>query len=68
MLSCSGTTCIVVLFCAAIPVILAPPCAYAAMELKEIAANKNIAVAVTIVIYLFIREIEEIQVYNVTYQ
>jgi hypothetical protein len=38
------------------------------MELKEIAANKNIAVAVTIMICLFIREIEEIHVYNVTYQ
>ncbi|HKG87966.1 MAG TPA: hypothetical protein VKA95_06540 [Nitrososphaeraceae archaeon] len=41
---------------------MAPPCAYAAKELKEIAANKNIAVAVTIVICPFIREIEEIQV------
>jgi hypothetical protein len=35
---------------------LVPPCAYAAMELEKIAANKNIAVAVTIVVCLFIRE------------
>jgi hypothetical protein len=40
------------------------------MELKEIAANKKIAVAaaVTIMVFLFIREIEKIQVYNLTYQ
>jgi hypothetical protein len=38
-LSCSGTTRIVVLFCAAIPVILALPRAYAAIVLKEIAVK-----------------------------
>jgi hypothetical protein len=38
------------------------------MELEKIAANKNIAVAVTIVVCLFIREKQKIQVYNVTYQ
>jgi hypothetical protein len=43
-------------------VILAPPCANAVMDVKEDTANKNIAVAVIIVVYLFISEIEEIRV------
>jgi len=41
---------------------LAPPCANAVMDVKENTANKNIAVAEIIVVYLFLSEIEEIQV------
>jgi hypothetical protein len=41
---------------------LGPPCANAVMDVKENTANKNIAVAVIIVVYLFLSEIEEIQV------
>jgi hypothetical protein len=37
---------------------MAASSAYAAMELKEYAANKSIAVVVIIVVCLFIREIE----------
>jgi hypothetical protein len=36
------------------------------MELKEIAANKNIAVAATIVVFLFIREIDKKRLYMYT--